>query len=218
MHKIRITQFCRYIAVFFTLLTLLACSRTQKLSPLPPDSVVLAFGNSVTYGTGAGSGEGWPELIAETTGWQVINAGIPGDTAENGKSRIQDLLQEYQPALVIVEIGGNDFLKRKPHIKVKEDIRSILQQIRTSGAMPILIAAPELSFMAAVAKIPSDAELYEELAREESVPLIPDVFSDVLAEPELRADPIHPNASGYRKMADGIYTKLKKLNLISTQQ
>ena len=214
MRKFKITHLWRYSTLFIALLALVACSRTQKLSPLPPDSVVLAFGDSVTYGTGAGSGAGWPELIADKTGWQVINAGIPGDTAENGKLRIQALLEEYQPALVIVEIGGNDFLRRKPHEKVKEDIRAILHKVRDSGAMAVLIATPELSFMAAVAKMPSDADLYEELAKEEGVPVISDVFSDALGEPELRADPIHPNAKGYQKMADGIYAELKKRNLV----
>lgn len=206
---------CRRVVIFIALFALFACSRTQKFSPLPPGSVVLAFGDSVTYGTGSENGEGWPELIADRTGWQVINAGIPGDTAERGKERIQSLLREHQPVLVLVEIGGNDFLKRRPHRKIKEDIRAILQQIRDSGAIPALIAVPELSFMAAIAQIPSDADIYGELAKEEGVPLISEVFSEVLAQPELRTDPIHPNAKGYRKMAVGIHAELKNMNIIN---
>lgn len=201
------------LLLLLMLATLAACSRAPKLPALPPGSVVLAFGDSVTYGTGAAKGEDWPTLLAGKTGWQIVNEGIPGDTAQAGKGRLKTLLEAHRPALVIVEIGGNDFLKGRPHKAVKEDIREILLTVRRSGAGVVLVAVPELTLFGAVTR-PSDASLYAELGKEEKLPVVPNVFSSVLAQPELRADAVHPNAEGYRRMTAGILAELKKTGLV----
>jgi len=186
-----------------------ACGRELKLTAVPPGETVLAFGDSVTFGTGAAPGEDWPTALALKTGWQVINAGVPGDTAEAGNSRIAALLDQHQPALVIIEIGGNDFLRRRPRQAVKEDLRHLLRTVRQSGAQAVLVAVPELSLLNLVIG-KGDAPLYQELGEEEAVPVIDQVFSEILSQPELRADQIHPNAEGYRRMASGIYDHLKQ--------
>lgn len=169
---------------------------------------MLAFGDSVTFGTGASPGEDWPALLASRTGWRITNAGIPGDTAEAATSRIGPLLAAHRPALVIIELGGNDFLKRRPAPAVKASLQAIVGEVRAAGAQPVLVAVPELSLLGVVARRPSDAPLYRELADTENVPLVESVFADVLARPELCADAIHPNADGYRVMADGIQRAL----------
>ncbi len=197
-----------------SLLVLAACSRKVTLSPLAAGSTVLAFGDSVTYGTGAQPGEDWPTLLAAMTGWRIVNAGVPGDTAEAGKERIRGLLGELKPALVIVEIGGNDFLRRRPAPVVREDVRSIVRQAKVAGAQVVLVAVPELSLLGALTRRPDDAALYAEIGRDEQVPVIADVFSDILASPELCADQIHPNAAGYRKMAEGIAAALRGFGLL----
>ena len=206
-------MFRKILVLFCLLLAISACSRIPKSASLPAGSVVLAFGDSVTYGTGATNGEDWPTLLAGLTGWRIVNAGIPGDTAERGKERINALLEEHRPAMVMVEIGGNDFLRGRAQKAVKEDIRAIVAAVRRSGASVVLVSVPELSLLAAVARQPSDAAFYAELGKEEKIPVIPDVFSNTLAQPELRADAIHPNAKGYRQMAAGIFTELKKNGL-----
>ncbi|HOE44070.1 MAG TPA: GDSL-type esterase/lipase family protein [Rhodoferax sp.] len=191
-----------------------ACGKAAKLSAIAPGQVVLAFGDSVTFGTGAAPGEDWPSQLAEQTGWQVINAGIPGDTAQAGKARIQALLDEHHPALVIVEIGGNDFLRRRPPNDVKGDIRTLLKSIKQSGAQVVLVAIPELSLMSIVAGKPSDSPIFKELGKEEGVLIVSDVFSDVLSNPELCADKVHPNAKGYRQMAGGLVARFREIGLI----
>lgn len=190
-----------------------ACAREARLPAVPRGASVLAFGDSVTFGTGAAEGEDWPTLLAELTGWEIANAGIPGDTAEAGKARIGPLLDEFRPALVIVEIGGNDFIRRRSQAAVKEDVRSIVRQARLAGAQVVLVAVPELSLLGAIAGKPADAALYAELAEEEGVPLVPEVFSDILGQPELCADRIHPNARGYRAMAAGLHARLREIGL-----
>lgn len=200
----------------FLLLPLLplACDRKQKLAPLAAGSTVLAFGDSVTFGTGAGPGEDWPTLLAAATGWRIVNAGVPGDTAQNSRARIGSLLAEHRPALVIVEIGGNDFLRRRAPSAVKEDVRAIIRRAKDTGAQVVLVAVPELPLLGALTRRPDDAPLYGELAKEEGVPLVADVFAEILGKPELCADRIHPNAAGYRRMAEGIGSALRGSGLL----
>ena len=152
----------RYIVATLASLVLLgACGKTPKLPAIAPGQVVLAFGDSVTYGTGAAPGEDWLKHLAAQTGWQIINAGIPGETAFAGKARIQALLDEHRPVLVIVEIGGNDFLRKRPSSDVRGDIRALLKSTKQSGAQLALVAVPEFSVLGIVAGKPSDSPIYK---------------------------------------------------------
>lgn len=192
---------------------LAACGKAPKPPRLAPGSTVLAFGDSVTYGTGAGPGEDWPTRLAAATGWRVINAGLPGDTAAAAGERLAPLLAAEPPALVIVELGGNDFLRRRPSTAVKEDIRQIVRRAAAGGARVVLVAVPELSLLGALTRRPSDSPIYRELADEEGIPVIETVFSDILGQPELCADQIHQNAEGYRRMAEGLLAGLRHIGL-----
>ena len=192
---------------------LAACGKAPKPPRLAPGSTVLAFGDSVTYGTGAGPGEDWPTRLAAATGWRVINAGLPGDTAAAAGERLAPLLAAEPPVLVIVELGGNDFLRRRPSTAVKEDLRLIVRRAAASGARVVLVAVPELSLLGALTRRPSDSPIYRELADEEGIPVIESVFSDILGQPELCADQIHPNAEGYRRMAEGLLAGLRRIGL-----
>ena len=196
-------------------LALAACHHAPRYSPLPAGSIVLAFGDSVTFGTGAASGEDYPSQLASISGWTVVNRGVSGDTSEGAKERIAAALDETQPRLVIVEIGGNDFLRRVPESRTKENIRGILQIVKQSNVPVILVATPRFSLVGAAFGSLPDAELYAELAKEEGVPLAPGVFADVLSDPQLKSDQIHPNAAGYRKLAEGIAANLVKTGLLA---
>lgn len=193
-----------------------ACSRAPRQAALPPGSVVLALGDSVTYGTGAGAGEDYPARLAEMTGWVVHNHGVPGDTSAGALERLGSALEETRPALVIVEIGGNDFLRRQPEAATKENVRRILQRVRGAGIPVVLVATPRFSPLGAALGLLPDALLYEELAQEEGVPLVPRVFARVLDDPALKSDPIHPNADGYRRLAQGIAAGLREAGLLSS--
>lgn len=205
--------FIPFITLLAITVLLGACGKSPKLPTIQQGKTILAFGDSVTFGTGAATGEDWPTLLARQTGWIIENAGIPGDTAESGKERIQALLDEHKPALVIIEIGGNDFLRRRPLKAVKADIRHMIQVARQAGAQVVLIAVPELSLLGAVTRKPADATIYRELGKEEKIPVVSDVFADILGHPDLCADQIHPNAKGYQQMETGIHTYLKEIGL-----
>lgn len=203
---------CRLLLLLI-LASLVACTRAPDYAPVESGATVVAFGDSVSYGTG-GDGENYPALLAGMTGWQVINGGIPGDTARRARDRIGPLLDTYRPALVIVELGGNDFLRQYPEKQVKEDLRAIVRAIQEAGAVPVLLAVPRLSLLRATTGSLSDADLYADLAGEESVLLIEEVFSAILSDASLRADPIHPNARGYQVLAEGILARLQEAGLI----
>jgi acyl-CoA thioesterase I len=205
------------LVIVCALLLCTSCARKVGYTPLPPGAVVLAFGDSITHGTGAAAGEDFPSQLATLTGWQIRAHGVPGDTAANAKNRIAEAIKSTQPALVIVELGGNDFLRRYPEARVKEDLRQILQAARGEGADKrpvVLIGVPRLSLVAAAVGALSDAPIYAELAGEENVLLIDDVIADILSTPELKADPVHPNAQGYAQLAEGIARGLHEAGLL----
>lgn len=204
----------RQISLALLLLGLSACGNDPQYRPLPAGTVVLAFGDSVTHGTGAKPGEDYPSLLAQQTGWKVINAGIPGDTAREAKDRIDPLLREYQPGLVIVELGGNDFLRKRQAARVKQDLHSIVSASEQFGAITVLVAVPRLSLLRAGVGALKDADIYAELAAESPLVLIENVFSDVLSDETLRADPVHPNAEGYRVFTASLVAALRSTGLL----
>ena len=124
------------------------------------------------------------------------------------------MLSQHQPALVIVELGGNDFLRQRPTDQVKEDLRAVVRASTEADALPVLLAVPRLSLLRASTGTLADADIYRELAAEENVLLIEDVLSDVLSEDALRADPIHPNARGYERLAQTVARELRAAGLL----
>lgn len=201
----------------WSLALLLACGRSPDHAPLPPGAVVLAFGDSVTFGTGAAPGEDYPSRLAAFSGWQVHNRGVPGDTTATALARLAAALDETRPALVILEIGGNDFLRRLPESETRDNIRRMLRQIKGAGIPVVLVATPRFSLLGAAVGALPDATLYAELAEEEKVPLVPKVFGKVLADPGLKSDQIHPNAAGYRMLAEGIAASLRTHGLLASR-
>ena len=198
----------------FALCVLAACTPEQRYEPIPAGSTVLAFGDSITFGTGAAPGEDFPRHLADRSGWRVINAGVPGDMARDAGARLGALLEEHQPDVVLVELGGNDFLRQRPESTVKEDLRAIVRTVEGSGALPVLVAVPRFSVLRAQIGALTDSDIYAELAEEELIPLIPGVLSDVLSDEALRADPIHPNSQGYQVVASGIASRLSIIGLL----
>jgi len=210
-----IARLRRLLLALLIVLVAAGCGRTPRLTPLPPGSEVLAFGDSITFGSGASPGDDYPSHLATISGWRIRNAGIPGDTADGARARLRDLLGEARPALIIVEIGGNDFLRRRPEAAVKDDLRTLVADGKRSGSQVVLVAIPRLSLLgAATGRLP-DSPIYAEVAKEEGVPLVDGVLAAVLSDPALKADPIHPNADGYRQLAAGIADQLRHSGLLA---
>jgi lysophospholipase L1-like esterase len=181
-----------------------ACERPAKLAPLASDAVLLAFGDSLTYGTGAAQAESYPVQLERMIARKVVAAGVPGETTAQALARLPAALDEHAPQLLLLCIGGNDFLRRLGNAQAAANLRKMVQLARSRGIEVLLIAAPEPSL------VPAPPAFYGEIAAELRVPLEAGVITEVLRDASLKSDPVHPNARGYRLIAERIAERLKK--------
>jgi lysophospholipase L1-like esterase len=195
------------LAVFFLLA---ACSEVKE-EALPSASRVLALGDSLTAGYGVTAEEAWPHLLAGKTGWQIANGGKSGDTSGGALQRLPALLEEYDPALVLVTLGGNDMLRHVPQAETVGNLEQIIVLILAHGAKPVLLATPQPSLAGAAFRNLSAADFYRQVAETQQVPLIEDAIADVLSNPDLKVDALHPNVAGHALLAEKIFEELKEI-------
>jgi len=193
-----------FAGLFLTALALSGCDRGPKIARLEPDAVILAFGDSLTYGTGAPRDQSYPAQLATRLHLQVVNAGIPGEVSAKGLARLAETLAKHRPALVILCHGGNDFLRRRNSAQTKENLRQMVSLIKGSGMDVILVGVPQLGLLL------SPAPLYAEVAEEFGVPIEEETLSEVLSERDLKSDQIHPNAQGYAVLAEAFAHLIEK--------
>ncbi|MBS0310999.1 MAG: arylesterase [Proteobacteria bacterium] len=192
-----------FIAVCVAVL-LVACGRAPTLPKLSPHDVILAFGDSLTHGTGTSEATAYPAVLATLSGHTVINAGVPGDTTTTGLQRLPAVLDEYKPRLVLLCLGGNDMLRKQPEATTENNLRLLVQTIRSSGASVVLIAVPEPKLFGGA------PDFYARVAKDMKLPLEEQAFNDVLKDNRLKSDPIHANAAGYRVVAERLDAFLKE--------
>jgi acyl-CoA thioesterase I len=202
------------LTILLCTLLLVACGDREKQATIPTGSTVLILGDSLSFGTGADKGQDYPTLLAQNTGWHIINAGVPGDTSEQGLARLPILLEEHQPALLMVELGGNDFLKKVPVSQTIANLKTIIQMGQSKNITTLLVAIPDYQPVKAAFGGLSDHPLYETLSKETQIPLVEDVFSPVLSKNALKADYVHPNAQGYRQVEEQLRASLIDLGLL----
>ena len=194
-----------FLAAFIGMLVLAACAKASpKLAPLPADAVVLTFGDSITFGTGASPEESYPAVLGKLTGRTVINAGIPGEVTAGGLARLPEALDKYRPALLVLCLGGNDFLRKLDERQAGDNIRAMVGLARGKGVAVVLVGVPQLGLS------PAPPPFYRQIAREFSIPYEGDILKRILTKNSLKSDYIHPNAQGYELFAEGIVALLKK--------
>ena len=180
------------------------CSRDKtRAQAVPAGATVLALGDSLTFGTGASTETSYPAVLAGLTGWNVVNAGVSGDTSAQALARLPALLAEHQPKLVIVSIGGNDFLRKLPESDTRTHVHAICKQSLDAGAQVLLVAVPRATVAAALGQM-TDHALYAEVSKDLKIPLQREAWGEVLAQPDLRADAVHANARGYAQFARSV--------------
>jgi lysophospholipase L1-like esterase len=174
---------------------------------LPPNidsrgTTIVCLGDSITAGVGAGEAPTYPDRLAARLDAEVVNAGVPGDTAEAALARLPQALAE-DPWLVIVEVGGNDMLQRVPRERTEAALRGIVQGVLAGGAVPMLIEIR--------GPFGGLGEVFERVADDYDVPVVEEVLADVLFDPKLKSDELHPNAAGYDKLAAAVAEEVKPL-------
>jgi len=185
-------------------LATLGCDSTPAIAKLHPGTVLLAFGDSLTHGTGAPREQSYPAVLADLLGSEVINAGVPGEISAEGLKRLPEVLAEYQPDLVILCHGGNDFLRRLDQTETAANLGAMVQTIRDYGCDVILLGVPNFGF------ILEPPEFYGAIAGQFHIPYQEEIVSDLLSDRSLKSDQIHPNAAGYRLMAEAVFELIRK--------
>jgi acyl-CoA thioesterase I len=206
-------RFTRFTAPW---LVLIACATAlagcgERVPPLPRldgNAVVLAFGDSLTYGTGASMPESYPAVLERLIGRKVVSAGVPGEVSATGLERLPEALAQTQPKLLILCHGGNDFLRKLPETQAAANVRAMVKLARDRGIEVVLVGVPKLGLTA------SPAGFYADIAREFRIPYDGEVLKKVLTDNELKSDWVHPNAKGYARIAGSLAELLKRSKAI----
>lgn len=187
------------------MLLLAACSSdTPSLQPLGSNAVILAFGDSLTHGNGAPDGESYPAVLERLSGRRVINAGIPGERSPAGLRRLPEMLDRHTPQLLILCHGGNDMLRRQSIDDMQSNLEQMIRLARERGVQVVMLGVPRPALLGL-----ESADAYYSVAEKLGVPMEDEIIPEVLSDNALKSDQIHPNAEGYRQIAEAVYRLLQ---------
>jgi len=191
------------------LICLVACSRAS-FTNFPPTTGLtwVAFGDSLTAGTGTTEGHDYPALLGKRLGIEILNHGVPGDTTAAGLARLDTVLAA-DPRVVLLCLGGNDGLQRVPLAETVANLTTIIAQLQGKGIFVVLIGVRSASLL------DQYNQPFEQLAREANTLYIPNILAGVLANPKLMADQIHPNDAGYAEIAERLEKILRKVGVVA---
>jgi acyl-CoA thioesterase-1 len=201
-----------------TLFLLSLFSLAACLAAAQPDSRprIVVFGDSLSAGFGAGPGQSFPDFLQQDLDkagyhYRVINQGVSGDTTSDGVTRIGAAIAE-KPAIVILELGGNDGLRGIPIAKSKQNLDEMIRRLKAARCR-ILLAGITLPPNYGPDYIKPFQQMYQDLAAKYHLPLIPFLLADVVyAHPELmQHDGIHPTAQGNEIVARTVLRKLEPM-------
>ena len=190
------------------LLAAAGCGEPAKLAPLAPDDVILAFGDSLTYGTGAAESESYPAQLEQLIHRKVVRSGVPGEVSAQALARLPATLDDVQPKLLLLCIGGNDFLRNLGRAQLEANVQTMVAVARQRGVDVVLIGTPEKGLLL------TPPAFYADLAKRYRLPYEGDVIGEILRHSDLKSDPVHPNARGYRRIAERLAALLKRSGAI----
>lgn len=179
------------------------CSDTA-LSPLNSGDIIVAFGDSLTAGKGVSEENAYPAVLSELTGFRVINAGISGETTEEGLSRLADVIDQEKPSLLILFEGGNDILRNYDLSETKQNLDDMINIVKERDVQLVLVGVPRKQLFS------STAGFYTELAETHKLPIQDDIVASLLRKPAMKSDNVHFNVNGYRALAQAIQEMLRE--------
>jgi acyl-CoA thioesterase I len=196
--------------------TLLAVFALQSAPAISAEPTIVVLGDSLSSGYGLDADSSWVAMLehrleGEAYGYDVVNASIAGDTSAGGLARLPRLLDTHEPAIVIVELGGNDGLRGQPVAKLRDNLAAIIEQVRASGAETLLTGI-RIPPNYGPAYTEAFAGIYRELAADYAVPLVEFLMDGVALNPQLmQGDRIHPNAAGQAPMLENVWPVLVEM-------
>jgi lysophospholipase L1-like esterase len=201
--KYRVPQKIVLLATCSLLLfALTGCAKREIRNIDSKGKNIICFGDSLTFGYGAAPGEDYPTALSKLTQIPLINAGIDGDTSTEALKRIDSDVLERNPLLVIIEFGGNDFLRKTPKEVTLNNIKEMIDAIQAKGSMVAIVDISAGIFLGEYHK------LFYALAKEKKAIFVPAIFNGIITNPRLKSDFLHPNADGYKIVAQRIYRNI----------
>lgn len=199
----------RFALAGLALVAVAACGyRGPALPKLASDDIILAFGDSLTYGTGASEQESYPAALQTLIHRRVVREGFPGELTEQGLERLPGLLDQHHPRLLLLCMGGNDMLRHIDPATTEANLRAMIAMARSRGIGVVLIGVPQPQLLGGA------AEVYAKLAREAGVPVENEILKSVLHDGAYKSDLIHPNAAGYRRLAEALADLLHRAGAV----
>lgn len=191
-------------AGYCLLVTLLGgCAKREIKNIDSKGKGIICFGDSLTFGYGVDASEAYPAHLVKMADMLVINAGIDGETSMEALKRIEADVLSRNPLLVIIEFGGNDFLRKIPLDVTLNNLREMVDRIQGKGAMAAIVD------ISAGLLMTEYRTAYQKIAREKKAVFIPSVMTGIITNPEMKSDFFHPNASGYKIIAERIWRFIK---------
>ncbi len=163
---------------------------------------VVVFGDSLSYGYGAPRGQSYPDLIGQKISRSVINLGRNGETAVGAARRVEEVL-EQNPYMVLIEFGGNDFMRGVDFQQTVQAVSDMVDQVQSAGAVAVVVDTGGYYGMKKYSKA------YQKLAKEKGAVFVKGILDGVFGKTALMSDQIHPNAKGYEIVADKVYQDIK---------
>jgi len=196
--------------LFLILLFLTACTETPKtIDKLSRNAVILAFGDSLTFGTGASPAHDYPSVLSKLTGLKVINKGKPGEISSDGLRRLPNILEEYDPKLLILIHGGNDIIRKIPSEQIVSNLKQMIALANDRQITVVMLGVPNPALF-----MLDSAQFYRTIADEENVLADLDTLPEILGNNQFKSDLIHPNDAGYERMATNIHALLREAGAI----
>lgn len=192
----------KYFYLIFALILFTACSKYEPKNYPNSNDDIIAFGDSLTYGYGAGRDESYPAYLSEMLGREVINLGVSGDTSAMGLARI-DEIKRYSPYMVLIEFSANDFFRKIPKEQTENNLKEIVRQVQSMGAIAVLVDTGGAYPMDPYTKI------QKQISKEYNTLFVPGIMDGIYNKSKLKSDQIHPNAEGYKIVAERVKKVIK---------
>lgn len=167
-----------------------------------PVRTLVAFGDSLTAGYGGGGVQNaYPAVLAELTGLYVINEGLSGETASHAPERLNQILS-YQADMVLIEFGANDFMQGRSLEAAVAAVAQIVDAVQAQGAVAVIVdtAGPGMGLY---------TKAYKKLAKEKQALFVSGILKDIFNKKQYKSDMVHPNAAGYKLVAEHVYKEIK---------
>lgn len=195
------------ILVLFVIVTTVAYFLlvSDEIKNYPSSGVdIIAYGDSLVEGVGSTTGNDFVSVLSRKINHSIINLGHSGDTTKDGLDRIGEI-DQYNPKIVILLLGGNDYLKKVPINETRENLSSIIEYIQSKGSIVLL-----LGVRGGVVSDPFEKE-FKDLNHKYKTAFVEDVLDGLVGKTKYMSDLVHPNDAGYKRIADRIYPVLSKL-------